>query len=125
MDAAQKYAPTLGRALLALIFILAGLGKIPAPEMNIGYMEAFGVPGILFWPTVLLEVGAGIALLVGFQARWAALALGLFSLVAALIFHNDFSNQMEMTAFLKNLAIFGGTLYVFAYGAGPLSVDNR
>lgn len=125
MDVAQKYAPALGRALLALIFILAGLAKIPAPEMNIGYMEAFGVPGMLFWPTVILEVVGGVFLLVGFKARWAALALGLFSLVAALIFHNDFSNQMEMTSFLKNLAILGGMLYVFAYGAGPLSVDNR
>lgn len=125
MDAAQKYAPALGRALLALIFILAGLTKIPAPEMNIGYMEMFGVPGILFWPSVVLEVGAGLLLLAGFKARWAALALGLFSLVTALIFHTDFSNPMEITSFLKNLAIVGGMLYVFAYGAGPLSVDNR
>lgn len=125
MDAARNYAPTLGRAFLALIFILAGLAKIPAPDMNIGYMEMFGVPGILFWPTVLLEVVGGIMLLVGFKARWAALALGAFSLVAAVIFHSDFANQAEMTSFLKNIALTGGMLYVFAFGAGPLAVDNR
>lgn len=125
MDSVQKYAPAAGRVLLALIFIIAGLGKIPAPEGTIGYMEAFGVPGILFWPTVALEVIAGVLLLVGFQARWAALALGAFALIAALIFHNDFGNQMEMTAFLKNLAIAGGMFYVFTFGAGTLSLDAR
>ena len=124
MDIARDHAPTVGRIFLALIFILAGLTKIPAPEMNIGYMEMFGVPGILFWPTVLLEVVGGIMLLVGFKARWAALALGLFSLVAAAIFHSDFANQAEMTSFLKNVAIAGGMFYVFAFGAGPLAVDR-
>lgn len=125
MDSVQKYAPTVGRVLLALIFIIAGLGKIPAPEGTIGYMEAFGVPGVLFWPTVALEVIAGILLLIGFQTRWAALALGAFALVAAFIFHTDFSNQMEMTSFLKNLAIAGGMLYVATFGAGALSLDAR
>jgi putative oxidoreductase len=125
MNSARQYAPTIGRIFLALIFILAGLGKIPAPEGTIGYMEAFGVPAILFWPTVAVEVIGGILLLVGFQTRLAAFALGGFTLVAALIFHNDFANQMEMTAFLKNLAIVGGMLYVIAYGAGALSLDNR
>ncbi|WP_196259488.1 DoxX family protein [Pelagibacterium limicola] len=125
MDAVQKFSPALGRVFLALIFILAGLGKIPAPAGSIGYMEAYGVPGILFWPSVIVEVGAGIALLVGYQARWAALALGLFSLLTAVIFHTDFADQMQLTAFLKNLAIAGGMLYVFAFGAGPFSVDNR
>lgn len=125
MDNTRTYAPALGRAFLAIIFIVAGLTKIPAPDMNIGYMEMFGVPGILFWPTVILEVGAGIMLLVGFKARWAALALGIFSLVAAVIFHSDFSNASEMTSFMKNLAIAGGMLYVVAFGAGPLSIDKR
>jgi putative oxidoreductase len=125
MDTLQKYSPAAGRVLLAVIFILAGLGKIPAPDGSIGYMEAFGVPGVLFWPTVLVEVVGGVLLLVGFKARWAAVALGAFTLATALIFHTDFSNQMEMTSFLKNLAITGGMLYVFAHGAGPLSVDNR
>ncbi len=125
MHTVQKFAPTVGRVFLALIFILAGLGKIPAPEGTIGYMEAFGVPGFLFWPTVAVEVIGGLFLLVGFQTRWAAAALGAFTLVAALIFHTNFADQMEMTAFLKNLAITGGMLYVIAFGAGALSVDGR
>ncbi|WP_127144805.1 DoxX family protein [Pelagibacterium montanilacus] len=125
MHQAQAYLPTAGRVLLALIFIVAGLGKIPAPEGTIGYMEAFGVPGVLFWPTVAVEVIGGIMLLVGFKARWAAAALAGFTLVAGLIFHSDFANQAEMTAFLKNLAIVGGMLYVIAFGAGALSLDRR
>lgn len=125
MTSLQTYLPTIGRIFLALIFILAGLGKIPAIEGNVGYMEAFGVPGILIWPTIIVEVLGGILLLVGFKARWAAAALGAFTIVAALIFHTNFADQMEMTAFLKNLAITGGMLYVIAYGAGALSLDGR
>ncbi len=125
MNALQTYLPTVGRIFLALIFILAGLSKIPAIEGNVGYMEMFGVPGLLIWPTILLEVVGGIMLAIGFKARWAAAALGAFSLVAALIFHTDFSNQMEITNFLKNVAIVGGMLYVIAFGPGALAVDTR
>ncbi|SDG41116.1 DoxX family protein [Pelagibacterium luteolum] len=125
MTSLQTYLPTIGRIFMAIIFILAGLGKIPAIEGNVGYMEAFGVPGILIWPTIIVEVVGGILLLVGFKARWAAAALAAFTLIAALIFHTNFADQMEMTAFLKNLAITGGLLYVIAYGAGALSVDGR
>ncbi|QJR19548.1 DoxX family protein [Pelagibacterium halotolerans] len=125
MTSLQTYLPTAGRIFLALIFILAGLSKIPAIEGNVGYMEMFGVPGLLIWPTILLEVVGGIMLAIGFKARWAAAALGAFSLVAALIFHTDFSNQMEITNFLKNVAITGGMLYVIAFGPGALAVDAR
>lgn len=124
MDALKAYAPTIGRIFLALIFIVAGLGKIPAAAGNIGYMEAYGVPGILFWPSVIVEAGAGILLLIGFQARWAALSLGAFCLLTGFIFHADFSDQMQVTTLLKNLAIAGGMLYVFAFGPGRLSVDK-
>ncbi|WP_417579974.1 DoxX family protein [Pelagibacterium sp.] len=125
MNALQTYLPTIGRIFLALIFILAGLGKIPAIEGNVGYMEMFGVPGILIWPTIIVEIVGGVLLAVGFKARWAAAALGAFTLIAALIFHTDFSNQMEMTSFLKNIAITGGMLYVIAFGAGALAIDSR
>lgn len=125
MTSLQTYLPTVGRIFLAVIFILAGLGKIPAIDGNVAYMEMFNVPGILIWPTIIVEVVAGVLLAIGFKARWAAAALVAFTLVAALIFHTNFADQMEMTAFLKNLAITGGLLYVIAYGAGALSVDSR
>src|SRR5690606_20367118 len=108
MSSFQTYLPTVGRVLLALIFILAGFGKIPAIEGNVGYMEMFGVPGFLIWPTIVVEIVAGIMLVVGFKTRWAAAALAAFTLIAGLIFHTNFADQMEMTAFLKNLAITGG-----------------
>ena len=125
MTSLQTYLPTLGRIFLAIIFILAGLGKIPAIEGNVGYMQAYGVPGILIWPTILVELVGGLMLLVGFRARWAAAALAGFSLIAALIFHTDFADQMQMTSFLKNVAIAGGLFYVIAYGAGALALEPR
>eukprot|EP00873_Tetraselmis_striata_P032545 jgi/Tetstr1/452809/TSEL_039845.t1 len=125
MNALQTYLPTVGRIFLAAIFILAGLSKITAIEGNVGYMEAFGVPGFLIWLVIIVEVVGGVMLAAGYKARWAAAALGGFSLVSALIFHTDFSNQMEMTNFLKNLAITGGMLYVIAFGPGALAVDMR
>ncbi|WP_421952823.1 DoxX family protein [Pelagibacterium sp.] len=125
MNALQTYLPTTGRIFLAIIFILAGLGKITAIEGNVGFMEAFGVPGILIWLVIIVEVVGGVMLAAGYKTRWAAAALGAFSLASALIFHTDFSNQMEMTNFLKNLAITGGMLYVIAFGPGALAVDMR
>lgn len=124
MNSLQTYLPTIGRIFLAVIFIIAGLGKIPAIEGNVGYMEAFGVPGILIWPTIIVEVIGGLLLVVGYKTRWAAAALAAFTLIAGLIFHTNFADQMEMTAFLKNLAITGGLLYVIAYGAGALALDE-
>lgn len=125
MNTFETYLPVVGRIFLALIFILAGLGKVPAVEFNVGYMEAFGVPGFLIWPTIVLEVVAGIMLAVGYKTRWAAAALAAFTLVSGLIFHTNFADQMEMTSFLKNIAITGGMLYVIAFGAGAWSVDGR
>ena len=125
MDSLKPYLPTAGRILLALIFILAGLQKLPAIEFNVGYMEMFGVPGILIWPTIVVEIVGGLMLAIGFKARWAAGVLAAFTLAAALIFHTNFADAMEATSFLKNLAMTGGMFYVIAYGAGALSVDAR
>lgn len=125
MTSLNTYFPTAGRILLALIFIIAGLSKIPAIEGNVGYMQAYGVPGILIWPTIVVEVLGGLMLAIGFKARWAAGALAIFALLTALIFHTDFANASQMTSFMKNFAIAGGMLYVIAYGAGALSLDAR
>ena len=125
MSSFQTYLPTVGRVLLALIFILAGFGKIPAIEGNVGYMEMFGVPGFLIWPAIVVEIVGGLMLAIGFKARWAAAALGAFTLLSGFIFHFNPADAMEMTSFLKNLAIAGGMLYVIAHGAGALSVDER
>ena len=124
MSAVQTYTHTAGRVLLALIFIIAGLGKLGDVQGFAGYMASGGLPALLAWPAILFEIVAGFLLLVGFQARITALALAAFSLVTALMFHFVPADPGQMTHFLKNLAMAGGYLMVFAHGAGALSVDN-
>ena len=114
-----------GRAMIALIFVLSGLSKISAIEGTQGYMEAMGVPGILIYPTILFEVVAGLAIIAGFQTRLVALALSGFTLLLALIFHNQLGDQTQFILFIKNVAIAGGFLFLARYGAGELSIDNR
>ncbi len=114
-----------GRAMIALIFVLSGLSKISAIEGTQGYMEAMGVPGILIYPTILFEVVAGLAIIAGFQTRLVALALAGFTLLLALIFHNQLGDQTQFILFIKNVAIAGGFLFLGRFGAGELSIDNR
>ncbi len=114
-----------GRVMMALIFVLSGLSKLSAIEGMQGYMESVGVPGILIYPTIFLEVGAGLAIIVDFQTRIAALLLAGFSLITAFIFHNQFDDQMQFIMFMKNVAIAGGLLLLVRNGAGELSLDNR
>lgn len=125
MTGLQTYLPLIGRILMAIIFFMSGLSKLMDPGMNIGYMEAYGVPGILIWPTIVVEIVGAVMLVVGFKLRWAAAALAAFTLVSGLIFHTDFSDQMQMISFMKNLAMTGGLLYMIAYGAGALAFDTR
>ena len=125
-------AAPLGRVLLAIMFILSGLQKLGDPAGTMGYMASVGLPGLLLWPTILLELGGGILLVVGYQTRWVALAFAGFSLLAGLLFHlipagsaEGMMAQMQMIMFLKNVSIAGGMLFVFAQGAGAWSLDNR
>lgn len=121
----NPFAHLVGRILLALIFILSGIGKISDPAGTAGFMESMGVPGILVWPTIALEVVGGIALVIGFQTRIAAFALAAFSIAAAVIFHHNFADQMQMIMFLKDLSIAGGLLLLAASGALSFGVDCR
>ncbi len=114
-----------GRVMIALIFVLAGLSKISAIEGTQGYMEAMGLPGILIYPTILFEVAAGLAIIAGFKTRYVALALAGFSLLSALIFHNQLGDQTQFILFMKNVAMAGGFLFLARYGAGELSIDNH
>jgi putative oxidoreductase len=121
----NPFAHLAGRILLALIFILSGIGKISDPAGTAGFMESMGVPGILVWPTIALEILGGIAIAIGFQTRIAAFALAAFSIAAAVIFHHNFADQMQMIMFLKNLSIAGGLLLLAASGAMSFGVDCR
>lgn len=114
-----------GRVLMALIFALAGANKIGALESTQAYMEAFGVPGSLVYPTIAFEIGAAVAIVLGFQTRVVALALAAFCLLTALIFHREFGDQIQSVLFMKNLAMAGGFLFLARHGAGEPSLDSR
>lgn len=122
----EKTMNVAGRVLLALIFVMAGAGKLGAGyAATQGYMDAMGVPGALLPLVIVLELGGGLALMVGWQTRWIAAALAAFTLVAGVVFHNNFADQMQMIMFLKNLAISGGLLLLVVHGAGSLSLDQH
>ena len=110
--------------LIALIFIMFGMNKIFNYGSTAGWMDAMGAPSFLLPGVVVLEVLGGLAIVVGWQTRWVALALAGFSILSAIIFHNNFSDQNEMANFMKNIAISGGFLFLFANGAGRWSLDN-
>ncbi len=114
-----------GRVMIALIFVLSGLSKISAIEGTQGYMEAMGLPGILVYPTILFEIGAGLAIIAGYQTRYVALTLAGFSLLTAFIFHRQLGDQTQLMMFMKNVAMAGGFLFLARHGAGELSIDNR
>jgi len=120
------YLPALGRLLIALIFVMSGLGKIAAPAATIAYIQSAGAPlaPAAYAIAVIVEVVGGLALLVGFQTRLTAAVLAIFTLATAVLFHNNMADQNQMIHFLKNIAITGGLLQVIAFGAGAFSLDN-
>jgi putative oxidoreductase len=122
----------IGRVLLALVFLLSGIGKLRGFDGTMAYISSVGLPlaGVLAALALALEIVAGVALILGYRTRWAALALAAFTLVAAFLFHNFWSmpepaQVMQQIMFLKNLAIAGGLLMVAAYGPGAWSIDRR
>lgn len=118
-------AELLGRILLSVLFLLSGLGKITGYAATAGYMASAGVPGALLPLVILTELGGGLALVAGWQTRIVALLLSGFTLVAGLIFHSNFADQMQMIMFLKNVSISGALLMLAANGAGRYSLDAR
>lgn len=125
MTTLYKLAEFSGRSFLAAIFLISGLGKIGQYAGTQAYMVATGVPGQLLPLVIALEVAGAIAIIAGWQTRFAALALAGFSLVTALLFHGNIQEQIQMIMFLKNIAIAGGFLLLSVHGAGPWSLDAR
>lgn len=125
MEKFTPYVYLAARVLLSILFITAGYSKLGAIGYMQSYMESGGVPGILIYPTIALELLGGIAILVGFQTRIIALALAAFSIVSGLLFHLVPADQMQMILLFKNLGIAGGFLLLAAQGAGAFSVDQK
>tara|TARA_B100000700_G_scaffold34225_1_gene33081 strand:- start:65 stop:442 length:378 start_codon:yes stop_codon:yes gene_type:complete len=118
-------ADLIGRILISALFLLNGIFKISNYDGTIGWMESFGVPGILIIPAIILEIAGPILIIIGYKTKLAAGLLSLFCIATAAIFHNDFSNQMQFTSFLKNIALAGGFLILFVNGAKDFSLDKK
>ena len=115
----------VGRIFISLIFLLAGVEKIFNYEGTIGYMESYGIPGYLLIPAIVIEILFPLLVIIGYKTKFSAMILSLFAILLALIFHTDFSNQMQLMSFLKNFAIAGGFLIIFVRGSGKYSLDQR
>ena len=115
-----------GRILLAAIFILSGVTKLGAVEGTIGYIASASLPfpAATFYAVVALEIIGGLMLIAGLKTRFVAVALGLFSVAAAVAFHADFADQNQVIHFLKNLALAGGMFQVAAFGSGRLALNR-
>ena len=121
----QNVAELGGRVLLAVLFLLSGVGKIAGYAATAGYMASVGVPGALLPLVIATEVLGAATLIAGWKTRIVAFLLAGFTLLSALIFHHNFANQVEMIMFFKNVAIAGGLLLLVVHGAGRISVDRR
>ena len=123
----SAWIAALGRVLIAAIFLYSGFGKIMAPEGTQAYIAAAGLPLPIvgYVLAILVEVGGGLLLLIGYQTRLVALIIALYSIVAALAFHSQFADQNQLIHFMKNFCIAGGLLQIVAFGAGSMSVDAR
>jgi putative oxidoreductase len=115
----------VGRLLLASLFILEGWSKIRGYEAAAAYMDGYGVPSLLLPAVIALELGGGLMIAIGWQARIAAAALAAFCVATAVIFHNQLSNGNQLLHFEKDLAIAGGLLVLAVAGAGRWSLDGR
>ncbi len=122
----QPAVAAAARVLLAALFLVSGVEKVFAPAMIQGYIASAGlpVPSLVYVITILIEVGAGALLLIGFRTRLMAGVLAAFTVAAALIFHRALGDPNQFVHFLKNLAIAGGLLHVAAIGAGAFSLDG-
>ncbi len=126
------YGSLIARVLIALIFVASGAGKIAGFEQTTAYIASKGLPlpALGAIAAIIVELGGGLMVIVGWRARWAAAAMILFTLAAAFIFHNFWGvpadmAQNQMIHFMKNISMAGGLLYVLIHGSGGLSLDNR
>ena len=130
MDSVEKFAPALGRILLGLLFVVAGYGKIWAIDATATQMASHGIPlpNLLVYGAVALELGGGLMLMAGLLTRFIALVFAFYVLILAMAFHNYWAapaaaQHAQQVDFLHHLAIIGGMIYVFVYGAGSVSLD--
>ena len=115
----------VGRLLISALFLLSGYNKILSIDGTMGWVEGFGVPGFLVYPTIALEIILPLFIIIGYNARLSAGLLAVFCVATAFIFHYDFNNQIQIIAFLKNIGLAGGFLFIVANGTRDWSFDKK
>jgi putative oxidoreductase len=115
----------IGRIFISALFLISAFNKIFNLEGSTSWMEGFGLPGFLIYPAIVIEIVLPVLVIVGYQARIAAGILSIFCLMTAFIFHFDFSNQMQLVSFLKNIGLAGGFLFIVANGTKDWAVDKE
>ncbi len=122
----RNIIPLISRVLLSALFIMSGINKILNPVATQQYMASYGMPftGLLLIAAIVIELAGGLSVLLGYKARWGAIALVIFLIPATLIFHTNFADQMQTIQFMKNLAILGGLLMIIQYGSGAIALKR-
>src|SRR5712671_6343437 len=117
----------IGRCLMAVLFLLSGYGKVVAPAATIAWIASTGLPmpSVAYVISIVIELGGGLLLVLGWQIRVLGAILSLFAVVTAFIFHRNVADQNQLFHFLKNIAVMGGLFQLMAFGAGNLSLDAR
>ena len=115
----------VGRIFVSLVFLLSGINKIGNYEGTIGWMESLGMPGIFLIPAIILEIGAPILIMIGYKVKISAALLSLFCIATAIIFHTDFSNQIQFVSFMKNIALAGGFLFLVINETKEFSLERK
>ena len=114
----------LSRILISAIFLFSGINKILNYDSSVQWMEGFNVPGILLMPAIALEIVFPLLIILGYKVKIASSILALFCISTAFIFHFDFTNQMQIIAFLKNLGLAGGLLFIVVNVSKGLSLEK-
>ena len=115
----------IGRLLISALFLISAYNKIFSIDGTISWMEGFGIPGFLLYPTIALEIILPLFVIIGYRARISASLLAVFCLATAFLFHFDFADQMQTILFLKNLGLAGGFLFIVANGTKDWSIDRE
>ena len=115
----------IARLLISALFLLSAYNKILSIDGTMGWMEGFGLPGFLLYPTITLEIILPLFVIIGYKAKLSAGLLAIFCISTAFIFHYDFGDQMQTIAFFKNVGLAGGFLFVVANGTKEWSIDKK
>ena len=121
----SKILDLVGRIFISAVFLLSGFNKIGNYEGSVAWMESFNLPGFLLIPAIILEIVAPILIIIGYKTKIAAAFLSIFCIATAIIFHNNFGDQMQFVAFMKNIALAGGFLFLVVNGSKDFSLDKK